>query len=95
MYEEMVQTQDWGGDILGLVDEDTYLKDVATSLEEQEVNVTYDNPNSNLVNPVRDILNKKEPKKETKVYAPKPAKKRVKKPIAAAEATSPVTTGKQ
>lgn len=66
-----MQTEDWDGDILGLVDEDTYLKDVKNSLEEQEVNLTFDNPNSNEVNPIRDILKKKELKHEEKTYVPK------------------------
>jgi len=34
--------KDWGGDILGLVDASDYVKDVKSSLEEQEVNITYE-----------------------------------------------------
>jgi len=39
---EFLQTKDWGGDILGLVDASDYVKDVKSSLEEQEVNYTYE-----------------------------------------------------
>jgi len=72
LFREYIQTEDWDGDILGLVDSDTYLNDVKTALEEQEVNITFDNPNSNEVNPIRDILkaNKLAPNKK-KEEAPK------------------------
>lgn len=62
--DNFVQTEDWGGNILGLVDTDEYTKEVKTSLDEQELNITYDNQNAPETNPALEGMIKK---KELKV----------------------------
>ena len=55
----LIQTEDWGGDILGLVDSQDYVKDVQSALEEQELNITFDENKATDNNPALVGMSKK------------------------------------
>ena len=65
----LIQTQDWSGDILGLVDSADYVKDVASSLEEQELNITFEQKTKQENNPALEGMTKK--KEEVVLKEPK------------------------